>query len=577
MLKVRNYAGRLPLVVAILGSMVVIYPATAQEVTEVPIPQAWEDDESASDGLQMLDDAMRLKVSGNGLQDLNKVIQMLETAIDTGLEDDDNDFAERMLSDSLMERATSLMQVINTRSITDPRVQKIRRLITSDLGAVIAYDEPPADAYSMLAKLQALPGGDPREARRAVGKFLKFPDISDEERAEALVLRARLIKDRSKALVDMQQAIALAPENVSYRLAMAIFLRLENKLDEALATIEEVKKLKPADGNAVILEGEIYRQQNRLEEALTSFDIATELAPQAPQPYQNRGEIFRQQGKYEEAIAQFNEVLKLQPGVLMTLLHRADAYMANKQFNEALADIEIVVEKQPSFVAAHRLRAEILTRLDRLSEAIDKMERVSAAMPDQVDLKTQLALYYVAATQPSKAIDAYSDILDLQPDNFSALQSRGDVFLSVGKHAEAISDFTRAIKLRPDDTTLLNNLAWVLATSPEDGLRDGEKALEYATKACELTNYNTPHILSTLAAALAETGDFEAAVERSQQAVDLKDPIHGEQLVKELESYQQGNPWREKQSMEEEEDPAAPLEESLQGPNGFQPSPLPVR
>lgn len=565
MLKVRNYAGRLPLVVAILGAMIVTSPATAQEVTEVPIPQAWENDEGASDGLKMLDDAMRLKVSGNGLQDLNKVIQMLETAIDTGLEDDDNDFAERMLSDSLMERATSLMQVINTRSITDPRVQEIRRLITSDLGAVIAYDEPPAEAYSMLAKLQALPGGDPREARRAVGKFLKFQEIDDEERAEALVLRARLIKDRSKALVDMQQAIALAPENVSYRLAMAIFLRLENKLDEALATIEEVKKLKPEDGNAVILEGEIYRQQNRLEEALTSFDIATELAPQAPQPYQNRGEIFRQQGKYEEAIAQFNEVLKLQPGVLMTLLHRADAYMANKQFNEALADIEIVVEKQPSFVAAHRLRAEILTRLDRLSEAIDKMERVSAAMPDQVDLKTQLALYYVAATQPSKAIDAYSDILDLQPDNFSALQSRGDVYLSVGKHAEAISDFTRAIKLRPDDTTLLNNLAWVLATSPEDGLRDGEKALEFATKACELTTYSTPHILSTLAAALAETGDFEGAVQRSQQAVKLNDPVHGEQLVKELESYQQGNPWREKQSMEEEEDPAAPLEELPQG------------
>ncbi len=536
----------------------------AQEIP-APLTQNIPAEESNRDGLSILDDAMRLKVTSNGLQELNRVIELLETAIDTGLEEEDSDFAEQMLSDSLMERATNLMQVINTRSIADPRVQKIRKLITSDLGAVIAYNDPPATAYSMLAKLQALPGGDPREARRAIGKYLKFNDLTEEERAEALVLRARLIKDRSKALDDMREAISLAPENTSYRLALAIFLRLENKLDEALAAIKEVQELNPADGNAVILEGEIYRQQNRIEEALASFAKATELTPQAPGPYQNRGEIFRQQGKFDEAIEQFNEVLKLQPGVLMTLLHRADAYMADKRFQEALADIEIVLEKQPSFVAAHRLRAEILTRLDRLAEAIDKIERVSAAMPDQIELKNQLALYYLVAKQPSKAIEAYSDILDQQPNNFSALQSRGDAFLTIGKHAEAISDFTRALKLKPEDTTLLNNLAWVLATSPEDGLRDGDRALELATRACELTGYNTPHILSTLAAALAETGDFEAAIERSQQAVNLNDPEHGEQLVKELESYQQGNPWREKQTLEEET-PTAPLEESPQKP-----------
>lgn len=531
--------------------------AAAQETNETPAAP------SESDGLALLDDAMRIKVTSNGLRDLNRVIELLETAIDTGLDAEDNDFAEQMLSDSLMERATNLMQVINARTIGDPRVQKIRKLITSDLGAVISYDEPPATAYSMLAKLQALPGGDPREARRAISKYLKFEELTDEQRAEALVLRARLIKDRNKAVLDMKKAIELSPENTSYRLAMALYLRLENKLDEALAAIQEVKELNPSDGNAVILEGEIYRQQSRIEEALASFDKATELAPQAPGPYQNRGEIYRLQEKYEDAIEQFNEVLKLQPGVLVTLLHRSDAYMANKQLPEALADIEIVLEKQPSSVPAHRLRAEILTRMNRLDEAIDEMERVSAAMPDQVELKAQLALYYLVAKKPSKAIEAYSDILDQQPNNFTVLQARGDAYLNMGNHAEAIVDFSKALKLKPDDTTLLNNLAWVLATSPEEDLRDGTRAVELATQACEMTNYNTPHILSTLAAALAESGDFDGAIKRSQQAVDMNDPEHGEQLVKELESYREGQPWRERQSIEEELS-TEPLEDSPQ-------------
>ena len=543
-----------------------IAPVVAQEVRDAPAleTETPEQEEPESEGLADLDEALKMKVTSTGLRDLNKVIERLEIAIDKGLDDEDNDFAEQMLSDSLMERATSLMQVINSRSILDNRVKKIRALVTSDLRDVLAYGDPPASAYLMLGKLQSLPGGDPREARRAIGNYLKFEDLPDARRAEALLLRARMMKDHKKAVADMEEAIQLAPENTAYRLAMAVLLRQANKLDEALAAIEEVRELAPEDANAVILQGEIFRQQNRIEEALASFEQATELAPQAPGPYQNRGEIYRKQENMEKAIEQFNEVLKLQPGVLLTLLHRADAFMANGQLAEALADIEVVLEKQP-LVAAHRLRAEILTKMDRLEEAVEEMERVSAAMPDQPELKMQLALYYLVDRQASKAIEAYSDVLDQAPDTFEALQARGDVYLNVGKHAEAIVDFTRALKLRPDDTTLLNNLAWVLATSPEDGLRDGKRAVELATKACEMTDYKTPHILSTLAAAFAEEGNFETAIKWSQEAVNMDDPEHAEQLAKELDSYREGQPWRERQTMEEK-DPSKPLVETPQLP-----------
>ncbi len=527
-----------------------------------------------SEGLADLDEALRVKVTSNGLQDLSKVIDILGTAIDKGLEVEENDFAEQMLSDSLMERATGLMRVINTQSIRDPRVQQIRRMATSDLRDVTAYEDPPAEAYLMLGKLQALTGGDPREARRAIGKYLKLQDLPPAEHAEALVLQARMSKDPGKVLAAMDQAIELAPENTGYRLAKAIFLRQSKKLDEALATIEEVRQLNPENGNAAILQGEIYREQNRLEEAIASFDEATQLAPQAPGPYQKRGEIYRQQEDYEKAIAQFNEVLKLQPGVLMTLLHRADAHLANEQPEEALADIEAVIEKQPKLVAAHRMRAEIFFKADRPDKAIEVIKQAVEEMPDQPELKMQLAHFYLLGKKPLQAIATYSDVLDQNPNHLDALRSRGDTNLNIGKHAEAIADFGRALKINPDEMSLLNNLAWVLATSPEDGLRDGKRAVELATKACKLTEYKTPHILSTLAAAFAENGNFETAIKWSQQAVDLDDPIHAEQLGKELDSYRDGQPWREKQSLEEQslkENGANPLEESPQGPGPKQP------
>ena len=97
----------------------------------------------------------------------------------------------------------------------------------------------------------------------------------------------------------------------------------------------------------------------------------------------------------------------------------------------------------------------------------------------------------------------------------------------------------------PTTPAILNNLAWILATSPDDALRDGKRAIELATKACKATEYHQAHILSTLAAGYAETGDFSTAVHWSEEAVAIGQKEQKEQLAKELESYQAKKPWRE--------------------------------
>jgi tetratricopeptide (TPR) repeat protein len=138
--------------------------------------------------------------------------------------------------------------------------------------------------------------------------------------------------------------------------------------------------------------------------------------------------------------------------------------------------------------------------------------------------------------------------------------------LNIGQHAEAIADFDKALAINEEDESLLNNFAWVLATSPDDKVRNGKRAIELATKASELTGHQTPHVLSTLGASYAETGDFESAKKWSQQAVDLsKKAVEAakddeeraklqkdlEQLEKEYASYEKGEPVRERQSAEE--------------------------
>ena len=103
---------------------------------------------------------------------------------------------------------------------------------------------------------------------------------------------------------------------------------------------------------------------------------------------------------------------------------------------------------------------------------------------------------------------------------------------------------------------MLNAFAWRLATSPEAELRNGTKAIELATKACELTNWKDVTFVDTLAAAYAETGDFNSAVEWQKKAIDLlpggEPPWRQPGYKDRLELYQSGKPYREKHARVQE-------------------------
>lgn len=242
-----------------------------------------------------------------------------------------------------------------------------------------------------------------------------------------------------------------------------------------------------------------------------------------------------------------------------------------------LQDIDAAIKLQPNLAQSHLMRAEILAATDRIDQATSELEGLLKASPGNIPLLNRLGSFYLAAGKPRKAIDTATQVISKDSDNYSAIRFRADAYLNIGKHAEAIADFEKALALNKDDESLLNNFAWVLCTSPDEKLRDGPRALKFATKAAEVTKFETPHVLSTLAAAYAETGDYENAAKWSQKAVDLsqkdvdaakkaaeaakeeddrkklqaditKIQTDHDQLKKELDSYHQHKPVRERQT-----------------------------
>jgi tetratricopeptide (TPR) repeat protein len=87
--------------------------------------------------------------------------------------------------------------------------------------------------------------------------------------------------------------------------------------------------------------------------------------------------------------------------------------------------------------------------------------------------------------------------------------------------AESLASLRQELSRDPGSVTAMNNLAVILATAAEPKLRDGAEALRLAEKASALTGNENPFILSTLAAAYAESGRFQEAIRTSEKAIEL--------------------------------------------------------
>ncbi len=124
--------------------------------------------------------------------------------------------------------------------------------------------------------------------------------------------------------------------------------------------------------------------------------------------------------------------------------------------------------------------------------------------------------------------------------------ARGFYWSERGEHARAVAAYEEALKLLPEDFYSLNGLAWILSTCPKATIRDGKRAVQLATRACDLTFWEMSAYVDTLAAAQAEAGDFKAAIELQRKAIDcLSQGETGEHEMRlRLEGYEANRPYR---------------------------------
>jgi len=503
--------------------------------------------EGTEQGQDDLDRAIDTKLSARSVRDLNSVITLCESALDKGLSEKNQAFAKHLLASSLLERGSAICEMIFGRGAPPPQWPQMRQIGLADLERALQYDPALTDAHLLVARLQTLPGGDRKRAMTAINDLVRLSADEPEKQAEALMMRASMQESPEQGLADLNDAVKLAPNDPKpLRTRGAIKLSLKDPAG-AVADFDAALKLAPDDASTYEAKALTLASEQKWDEARESLDQALKLAPDSIEVLLQRGRINILAGKREAGLADFSEVLRIDGDNVPALLLRAEAAIPD-HLDEALEDLNKALDLRPGLVPALRQRASLLAHAKKFTAAESDLKLARKLEPEDQSAALQLAAVYVVEGKTEDALQLYAEILQADPKDWMAYRGRGDLYLTSGKHREAVEDLEKALAIKDDDSGVLNNLAWVLATSPEESLRNGKRSIELATKACEVTEYKQPHILSTLAAGYAEIGDFAKAVEWSTKAVELGDETQKSDLAKELESYQASKPWRELQT-----------------------------
>ena len=290
-------------------------------------------------------------------------------------------------------------------------------------------------------------------------------------------------------------------------------------------------------------------KEKRFDEAIRQYRKIIEMQPNDSLGYMNLGAALARKGDTIAAIPLYRRALELQADDPRTERNLAQALLAQRRFDEAIAHFERAVELRRDRPDVKGQKGELQIELGnvflqkgelgkarqhfeeavKLNPASDRNAEafcnLGNAALQQRDLENATASYRAAVAIRSNYPEAHSNL--------------GTTLLLQGKVADAISEFEITLSLAPDSVPTLNTFARLLATAPDEELRDGNRAVRLAQHAIDLSRGRDPVSFRALAAALAEKGQFEEAEKAADQAINLgsSNPAFAQAVGLEKEAY----------------------------------------
>lgn len=185
----------------------------------------------------------------------------------------------------------------------------------------------------------------------------------------------------------------------------------------------------------------------------------------------------------------------------------------------------------------------------RLDPAIEEFRHAIKLDPNMPSVHYNLATALARRGDIDEAIDNLKRELAIQPNSEPASKMLAAVLSNREHVAQALKEINERLKETPKDPDLLEEGAWIMATSPYASIRNGADSVRRAELAWKITGGDDPQSLGTLAAAYAEAGRFDDAVMAAKRGIGLANARNAtalaDQIAKCLAMYRSKKPFRD--------------------------------
>ncbi len=411
-----------------------------------------------------------------------------------------------------------------------------------------ALDRRPHSPDAHLAMGVALSGqGEHGEALKHFERAVAL----DPDRSEAHGNLAAALLQRgatTRAVEHARRAVQLDPQDPQSHNALGVALLHAGSAPQAVQSLERALRLNPSLPQVRYNLAAALLQVERAEDAFTQLEEVVRLDPHHRSALQllmdlqlSKGALLSAEKTARSLLERFGPDAGMHNnlGTILARLDRADAAML--QYGEAL-------RIDPNFAPAYLNLGVALAERADYGAAVQCYETFLRLQPQTAEVYYQLALCHIRLGRYDAALQALRTAAELDPRNPDTLMMLGAV-LAASAPADAASAYRRALDVVPTHAGAAMALAWLLATCPQEDVRNGPEAVRLVEQVLAATPVPDAHMLDTLAAAYAETGRFDLAIQTAQRAIALAYTHQAESLVRQFQQrlrlYEGKTPYRQ--------------------------------